>query len=61
MTEEQRKHIDEMSRYDMAKLWRFAPAGHPLFQGDTGKYFAEVFTAKGGMSPQISKSLGWSG
>ena len=58
VTEEQRKHIDGMSRYDMAKLWRFAPAGHPLFQGDTGKYFAEVFAAKGGMSPQISKSLG---
>jgi len=58
MTEEQRKHIDEMSRYDMARLWRFAPAGHPLFRGDTGIYFEQEFERKGGMSPQISKSLG---
>lgn len=59
MTEKQRQDIDQMSRYEMARLWRFAPWGHPLFRNDTGRYFAKVFAEKGGMSPQISRDLGW--
>lgn len=60
MTEQQRKRIDQMSQREMAKLWRFAPVGEPLLQGDAGKHFAEVFARKGGMTPAISKSIGLS-
>lgn len=59
MTEDQKEQIDNMSQYEMARLWRFAPTGHPLLEGDTGQYFAKVFKEKGGMTPGISKSLGW--
>lgn len=50
--------IDAMSREEMARLWRFAPAGDPLFKGEVGKYFERCFKKLGGSSPQISKSLG---
>lgn len=60
MTEEQKKQIDAMSQYEMAHKWRFAKCGDPLLQGDTGMYFREVFfNQKGGMTPEISKRLGW--
>ena len=59
MTPEQKKQIDEMSQLEMARLWRFAAAGHPLFQGDTGQYFKKVFfLEKGGFTPAISKVIG---
>ena len=60
MTPEDKARIDAMTREQMASRWRFAAVGDPLLQGVTGQYFAEVFTEKGGMSPEISKSLGWS-
>ncbi len=59
MTSEQKQQIDNMSQYELCAKWRFAPSGDPLFQGDTGDYLAKVFKEKGGMTPEISKSLGW--
>lgn len=60
MTETQRKRIDGLSQYEMARLWRFAEPGHALFQGDTGTYFRKVFfEQRGGFTPAISKALGW--
>jgi len=59
MTPEQKKQIDEMSQYDMCRLWRFAKSGHPFLQGETGQYFSDVMKQKGGFTPEISKSLGW--
>ena len=60
MTPEQKKTIDDMSQYDMCRLWRFAKTGEPLLQGDTGQYFKKVlFEQKGGFTPEISKKLGW--
>ena len=65
LTEEEQKEIelkaaiDVMSREEMARLWRFAPVGNPMFQGEIGDYFAERFKKLGGMSPAISKRLGW--
>jgi hypothetical protein len=50
--------IDEMARYEMAKIWRFG-GRDDLLHGDVGKYFRKVFIEKGGFSPEISKSLGW--
>jgi len=55
-----RKQIDAMTQVEMARLWRFAPIGHPLFAGDTGDYFRKVFfEQKGGLTPAISRELGW--
>lgn len=60
MTEDQRRQIDGMSRYEMCKLWRFAEVGEPLLQGEAGDHFKErLFGVLGGFSPEISKSLGW--
>ena len=59
MTDEQKKRIDSMSQYEMARMWRFSKSGEPLLQGDTGEYFSKVFSEKGGMTPEISKRLGW--
>ena len=66
MNEEQiaaaKKEIDGMSQYSMASLQRFAPSGHPYFDmrnGDLSDYFQAKFMEKGGMTPEISKSLGW--
>ena len=60
MTEAEKRTIDGMSREELARHWRFAPAGDPLTAGDTGDYFKRVFfEEKGGFTPEISKSLGW--
>jgi hypothetical protein len=65
MTEAERtvwlRKIDEMSQMEMASLQRFAPAGHPIFDcsNNLSEYFKERFNKKGGMTPEISKELGW--
>jgi hypothetical protein len=59
---EAKKQIDALSQYDMAALLRFAPVGHPYFDctnGDLPQYFQDRFKEKGGMTTEISKSLGW--
>jgi len=53
--------IDNMSQEEMARLHRFAPLGSPLFAGELGEYFAASFKKKGGMTPEISKRIGWEG
>jgi hypothetical protein len=55
-----RDKIDEMSQEEMARLWRFAPPGHPIFDTRNGldKYFNERFKELGGWTPEISKKLG---
>ncbi len=58
--EQQKAKIDGMSRLEMARLWRFAPAGHPYFDTNLPlyEYFKARFTALGGFSSSISKQLG---
>ena len=53
--------IKAMSQYQLAKLRRFAPSGHPYFDTSLPYYlvFSETFKAKGGMTTEISKSIGW--
>lgn len=51
--------INDLSQYQMAYLVRFAPAGHKFFTGPTAKYFDHRFSMLGGMTPEISKQLGW--
>ena len=51
--------INKMSQLEMARLWRFAPAGHPYFDGTKPYYkiFKERFEELGGFTPEISKAL----
>ena len=39
LTPENRAHIDAMSYEGLLQQWRFAPAGDPWFQGETGQYW----------------------
>lgn len=52
--------IDQMGRFEMCRLRRFAPSGHPVFsmKTDLPDYFEERFKKLGGFSPEISKALG---
>jgi hypothetical protein len=64
MTEEeiskQKTIIDNLSREEMCRLWRYAPSGHPYFIKGTElqKHFDERFTRLGRFSPEISKAIG---
>lgn len=58
-TTEWKDRIDKMSHLDMAKLYRFAPAGHIVFVNPTiYDHFIERFRSFGGMTPAISKAAG---
>ncbi len=60
MDNDLKKQIDEMSHYEMCRVWRFAETENPLLQGNVGEYFTErLFHYYGGFTPEISKSLGW--
>ena len=59
MTEQEKNRIDGMSQLQLCRLWRFAKCDHPLFQGDTGKYFEKVMKENGGLTTEISKQIGW--
>lgn len=65
MTDEQvraeKNKIDAMTQMDMARLWRFAPNGHPYFDTHLPLYehFAKRFKLLGGFTPIVSKTLGW--
>jgi len=49
-----------MTQMELAELRRFAPAGHIVFTNDAlTEYFNKCFEAKGGMTPDISKAIGW--
>lgn len=57
---EVKEQINQMSRIEMAYLWRFAPSGHPYF--DDRKPFYKVFKKRfmhdlGGFTPEISKAI----
>jgi len=52
--------INKMSRLEMARLWRFAQAGHIYF--DTSEPISRIFKNRfeelGGFSAEISKIIG---
>lgn len=55
--------IDAMPYAEMLYKWRFAAIGDPLFQGETGDYFAKVMKEKKPSDEErvrISKNIGWS-
>ena len=61
LTPELKAEIDGWSREEMARKWRFSKVGDPIFQGARGRYLRERFSRLGGMSPEISKRIGWEG
>lgn len=64
MTEDTKRTIDAMSYTAMLRAWRHSPSGLPLFQSDTGDYFAKAMKKKRkevGDAAHVaaSKSIGW--
>ena len=63
LTPENKATIDKKSYYELLEKWRFAPAGDPWFQDETGVYWgkrmAELKEANPGGAVADSKALGW--
>lgn len=62
LTDDVKKQIDAMTYAQLLSRWRFAPIGHPLFEGESGKYFGERMAElrrAGEDHVAASKSLGW--
>jgi len=53
--------INSLSHRAMAKMWRFHPSGHPYFDSKLPYYkiFEARFQSLGGMTPELSKEIGW--
>lgn len=51
--------IDAMDHLEMARLWRFSPPGSHYMRGVNGEYFAQRFEELGGMTYEISTTIGW--
>ena len=57
---QQKAEIDKLGHLEMAKLVRFAPLGHDYFTyGPLYDYFMARFQSLGGMTPSVSKAIGW--
>jgi len=66
MDQATKERIDGMDYESMLRLWRNAPVGEPLFQGETGDYFSKVMAEKRDALPEgahvaASKKIGWTG
>jgi len=64
MTDEQKRWIDNASYEQLLAHWRNAPAGDPMFIGNTGKYYANVMKGRReaiGNEGHVktSKKIGW--
>jgi hypothetical protein len=59
--EQLRIEISQMSHYQMARRYRYAPSGDPMFRFDLplNRLFMERFKQLGGWTPEISKQVGW--
>lgn len=55
--------IETMPHIEMARLYRFSPAGHPCFMSGSVVCiaFGKRFKLLGGFTPTISKEIGWEG
>ena len=61
-TQQHLAYIRTMSHLDMAYMWRFTPSGHPYFNTEyplLTNEFAKRWELFGGMTPAISKKIGW--
>ena len=61
MTSEEKQVIDSMSQEQMARIYRHSPSGHKYFIGgsELSDHFMLKFKESGGMTPEISKKIGW--
>jgi len=61
LTPENKAIIDGHNYYTLLYQWRFAPAGDPWFQGETGTYWSERMEKikKTVDHVSISKRIGW--
>jgi len=65
LTDANKAHIDSLPYNSLLSHWRFASAGDPWFEGETGKYWAERMRTlreqTGGNDEHVraSKALGW--
>ena len=63
LTPENKAHIDGMSYGGLLQHWRFAAAGDPWFEGETGQYWSKRMSELRNADPNgavsASKSLGW--
>lgn len=58
-TDEERERINKMTHEELARSLRFDPPGSPQWQGLRGQYRMERFKSLGGMTPEMSKRIGW--
>ena len=52
--------IENMSQMNMARRWRFAKSGDPMFRSDlplVEKFKKRFFDELGGFTPEISKAI----
>jgi hypothetical protein len=63
LTPENRAHIDSLNYEGLLSHWRFAAAGDPWFQGETGAYWQQRMTEQRAKEPDSGASastrLGW--
>lgn len=63
MNEETKAWIDNADYQTLLAKWRFAPAGSPLFQGETGEYYKKIMVEKRDALPDhgvsASKAVDW--
>jgi hypothetical protein len=59
--QEWKDKIAVMSHEEMCRLWRTANIGHPVFNIDYPiyEYFKERYKDFGGMTPEMSKKIGF--
>lgn len=62
LTQDRKFHIDGLSYEELLERWRFAPAGDPWFQGETGDYWSKRMKdlkEAGCDTVGASKRVGW--
>jgi hypothetical protein len=65
LTDELKSEIDSKSYEDLLRRWRHGPIGDPIFQDDSGQYWAkrmaELRAKVGGdaVHTAASKTIGW--
>ena len=63
LTEDLKAKIDAMSLEELMRKWRFAPAGDPMFQGESGQYYAHRLARLKAENHEAavgaSKRIGW--
>jgi len=56
------RKLFKMDQVTMARLYRFSPPGHPVFDSNNNplyEIFKMRFAKLGGLTPSISKEIGW--